>query len=150
MKLESSRHIDLVVIHCSDTYARMDIGVEDIRQWHTSEPRNWSDIGYHFVIRRDGTIETGRDVDKIGSHCLGHNTNSIGICYVGGKADDGSVEDNRTNEQKRALAALLINLEIIHPMVEVKGHNQLTDKKHCPGYNVQEDLKLIDVHLFTL
>ena len=59
------RKINLIVIHCSDTYARMDIGVNEIRQWHLQ--RGFNDIGYHYVIRRDGAIEQGRPIEKPGS-----------------------------------------------------------------------------------
>tara|TARA_R110000803_G_scaffold67477_5_gene129219 strand:- start:138 stop:581 length:444 start_codon:yes stop_codon:yes gene_type:complete len=147
MKLESTRNIDLIVLHCSDTYSHMDIDVSVINDWHRA--RGWSGCGYHFFIKRDGTIETGRDLNIPGAHAYGYNKNSIGICYAGGKGDDGQPEDNRTNEQKRALAALLINLEVEHPMVEIKGHNELSSKA-CPCYDVQQDLKLIDTYLFLL
>ena len=59
------RKINLIVIHCSDTYARMDIGVNEIRQWHLQ--RGFNDIGYHYVIRRDGAIEQGRPIEKPGA-----------------------------------------------------------------------------------
>ena len=53
---------DTVVIHCADTPEDMDIGAEKIREWHTKE-RGWDDIGYHWVIRRDGTLDPGRPID---------------------------------------------------------------------------------------
>ena len=71
----------------------MDIGVKEIRKWHVDENK-WSDIGYHDVIRRNGAIETGRPLEKPGAHAKGHNQNAIGICLVGGKADDGGPEFN--------------------------------------------------------
>ena len=79
-----SRDISLLVIHCSATPVTMDIGVKEIREWHTSDPRNWSDIGYHYVIRLDGTLERARPLYKSGAHARGYNSNSIGICIVGG------------------------------------------------------------------
>ena len=66
------RKINLIVIHCSDTYARMDIGVNEIRQWHLQ--RGFNDIGYHYVIRRDGAIEQGRPIEKPGAHAAGYKT----------------------------------------------------------------------------
>ena len=147
MILESTRDINLIVLHCADSYSSMDIDVEVVTQWHLA--RGFNTIGYHFFIKRDGTIETGRDIDIPGAHAYGYNANSVGICYAGGKGDDGNPEDNRTDAQKKALAALLINLEVEHPMVEVKGHNELSSKS-CPAYDVQEDLKLLDTYLFLL
>ena len=103
------RKINLIVIHCSDTYARMDIGVNEIRQWHLQ--RGFNDIGYHYVIRRDGAIEQGRPIEKPGAHAAGYNTNSIGICYAGGKGDNNQPEDNRTPEQKQAMYDLVDSLK---------------------------------------
>ena len=47
---------DMIVIHCASTPASMDIGVKEIKKWHV-EDNKWDDIGYHYVIRRDGTLE---------------------------------------------------------------------------------------------
>ena len=73
-----------VILHVSAT---RDVGnyvdAELIRQWHLD--RGWSDIGYHYVIKRDGTIENGRPTTKYGAHTLGQNRDSIGICLVGTK-----------------------------------------------------------------
>jgi len=86
------RIIDTVIVHCSATKPSMDIGVDVIRQWHMN--KGWSDIGYHYVIRRNGAVELGRDLDKdgdvdeeIGAHAYGHNATSIGICLIGGVDD---------------------------------------------------------------
>ena len=145
MNLETNRYIDLIVIHCTDTYKRMDIGVDEVRKWHLN--RGWSDIGYHYIIKRDGTIEEGRPLDKIGAHCKGHNKNSIGIAYVGGRGDNDKPEDNRTVAQKKTLAALCINLQAEHQDAEIKGHNELSSKA-CPSFDVQEDIYNWDLYLF--
>ena len=76
------RFIEKIVIHCTFTPPTMNIGVEEVRKWHVEENK-WSDIGYHFVIRRDGTVESGRPVERPGAHVKGHNSNSIGIAWVG-------------------------------------------------------------------
>ncbi|MGL5965359.1 MAG: N-acetylmuramoyl-L-alanine amidase, partial [Fusobacteriaceae bacterium] len=76
---------DHIVIHCSATKPTMDIGVRDIRMWHKQQ--GWLDVGYHFIIKRDGTIEEGRPVDVVGSHVKNHNSNSVGVCLVGGVDD---------------------------------------------------------------
>jgi len=149
MNLTSNRDIKLIVIHCADTYARMDIGVKEIKQWHTSAPKYWSDIGYHFVIRRDGTLEIGRPLNRNGAHCKGYNKSSIGICYAGGKGDDNKPQDNRTDAQKKTLSALIISLQAEYPSVEVKGHNELANK-YCPAYDVQKDMQSLLDYLFML
>jgi len=146
MILKTDRHIDLLVIHCADTYKRMLVGAKEITRWHLD--RGWSDCGYHFIINRFGTVETGRNLDRIGAHVKGHNTGSIGICLVGGRSDNDKPEDNFTAEQKKTLAALIINLQIEHPDVDIKGHNELSVKS-CPNFSVKKFMSNIDVHLFN-
>ena len=77
------RTIDKIIVHCSATPRHKDFSAEDIRDWHV-KGNGWDDIGYHFVIRLDGSIEYGRMVDKYGAHVKSHNYDSIGICYIGG------------------------------------------------------------------
>ena len=71
-----------IVIHCSQTRPSQKIGAKDIDRWHRE--RGWTKIGYHKVVKRDGTIEDGRGLDEIGSHVREYNGNSIGVCIVGG------------------------------------------------------------------
>ncbi len=129
------RKINLIVIHCADTYASMDIGVKEIREWHLA--RGFNDIGYHYVIRRDGTIESGRPLEKPGAHAAGYNSYSVGICYAGGKGKDGRPEDNRTPEQKQAMHDLVTSLKQQFPQAEVTGHRDLPGvRKACPCFSV--------------
>jgi len=79
--------INKLIVHCSATREGQDITVDTIRDWHLK--RGWSDIGYHYVVKLDGTIETGRSVELMGAHVKGHNKDSIGICYIGGVEADG-------------------------------------------------------------
>lgn len=138
------RKINLIVIHCSDTYARMDIGVNEIRQWHLQ--RGFNDIGYHYVIRRDGAIEQGRPIEKPGAHAAGYNTNSIGICYAGGKGDNNQPEDNRTPEQKQAMYDLVASLKQQFPQAEITGHRDLPGvHKDCPCFSVKNEFKTTQV-----
>lgn len=127
---------DHIVVHCADTYARMDIGAFEIGQWHRQ--RSWLAIGYHFVIRRDGTVESGREEDVVGAHVAGHNYTSVGICLVGGKGDDNDPEDNFTDAQYRALEGLLAAELSLHPEAKIVGHNELNDGKACPSFDVQK------------
>ena len=130
------RDINKVIIHCADTPPEMDIGAEEIRQWH--KDRGWSDIGYHFVIRRDGTIENGRDVSKTGAHARGNNKDSIGVCLVGGRGDPVA---NFTAPQYLALISLCKRLQNEYNRPTFSGHYQLDSGKTCPNFNVEEFLK---------
>lgn len=126
------REIEKLIVHCSDTPASMDIGEAEIRQWHVEE-RGWSDIGYHFVIRRDGTVEVGRPLEKAGAHTHGHNKNSIGVCLVGG----GGGWFNFTMAQLCALRNLHETLALSFEGIEVRGHREFNLSKACPCFDVQ-------------
>lgn len=130
------REIKNLVVHCAATRASMDIGAEEIRKWHLA--RGFNDIGYHFVIRRDGELEWGRPVWKQGAHVRGHNRDSIGICLVGGLNDETfKPEDNFTDEQYATLRALLLDLSLKYPNAEVLGHRDFKGvRKACPCYDV--------------
>jgi N-acetyl-anhydromuramyl-L-alanine amidase AmpD len=130
--------VKYIVLHCAETPATMDIGVAEIRQWHLK--RGWFDIGYHYVIRRDGTIETGRPTDRPGAHARGFNHISLGICLVGGKGDD-----EFTDDQWDALAGLVIGLKQAHPDAMVLGHRDLPNvNKTCPNFDAREWYKGIE------
>lgn len=132
------RPIDRIILHCSATRTNQDIGAAEIRKWHTTPPRNWSDIGYHYVIRRDGTIEPGRPLDRAGAHTKGHNATSIGICYVGGIAGDGTPEDNMTAAQEMSWMLLVNSIRVLfRPDITVHGHNEYSTKA-CPSFDVQQ------------
>lgn len=133
------RNLDMIVIHCSATPSNMDIGVEEIRKWHLEQ--GFSDIGYHYVIKRNGELEVGRPIDKPGAHCKGHNARSIGVCLVGGvdKYAGKLVSScNFTELQWNALDLLVTNLlGKYHSIRSVHGHNEFA-AKDCPCFDVQE------------
>jgi N-acetyl-anhydromuramyl-L-alanine amidase AmpD len=112
----------------------MDIGLEEIRSWHVGD-NGWSDIGYHFVIRKSGEVEAGRDIVRTGAHTLGHNTNSIGICLVG-----GNNEADFTFKQYKALDKLVNSLQRNRQPLRISGHNEYSSKE-CPCFNVKEFFK---------
>ena len=91
-------------------------------------------IGYHYVIRRDGTIEPGRPEWLIGTHCLNHNAHSIGVCYEGGLDIRGQPDDTRTPAQKAAMRSLLEDLHARYPRAVILGHRDLNPGKDCPGF----------------
>lgn len=112
----------------------MDIGAATIREWHLA--RGFSDIGYHFVIWRDGHIETGRPLERIGAHARGHNSDSIGVCLVGGVNDEDEPEFNYTCRQMGALCNLVDALVEDFDIGQVLGHRDLPGvTKACPSFN---------------
>lgn len=132
------REIALIVVHCSASDDGADIGRDEIKAMHLA--RGFSDIGYHYVIRRSGVIEVGRLENVVGAHAEGHNFNSIGVCLVGGvEADDKlRAEFNYTRSQMRALEGLLIDLTARFPKAEVLGHKDLPNvAKACPCFDVR-------------
>lgn len=131
-----------IAVHCAATPAGMDIGVKEIDRWHRT--KGFLKVGYHYVIRIDGTVELGRDEDEIGAHVQGYNAVSIGVCLVGGvDADDVSkAENNFTKAQFSTLRTLLERLQIQYPDAEVLGHRDFPDvAKACPSFDVRAWLK---------
>ena len=126
---------DYIVVHCSDTPATMDVGAAEIRQWHTSKDphdpsKPWIDIGYHYVIRRNGTLETGRPAGVVGSHAKGYNDRSVSVCLIGGKDCN-----NFTREQIQALGKIVDELKTRYPAAKVVGHHDLSGGKTCPQFD---------------
>lgn len=128
---------DMIVIHCSATPADMDIGVEKIKHWHVVE-NGWDDVGYHYVIKRNGTLETGRDESMVGSHARAVNGTSIGICLIGGSNKSGDWENNFLPEQFDTLEQLISTLQDKYDIKKIIGHYEVDDKKKCPSFNVKE------------
>ena len=122
------RNCDTIIIHHTATPASMDIGVEFIREIHTQD-NGWAEIGYHFVIRMNGTVETGRDIGQRGAHAKGHNLASIGLALVGTGPDF-------TRQQWRALEEQVILLTAQYGISDIIGHQDVKNTK-CPGFNVR-------------
>ena len=132
------RQIKEIILHCSDTPEDRDVDIAEIRRWHVEE-RGWSDIGYHYVIKLDGKVQSGRDELISGAHCRGRNKTSIGICVVGGQdKDTRQPKDTRTAEQKESLNKLLNWLKERHTEADVYGHNDFDKNKTCPNFSVEE------------
>lgn len=140
--IPSKRVITEIIVHCTATPAGRDYTVGEIRDDHIHN-RGWSDIGYHYVIYRDGTIHSGRDVDIAGAHCAGHNTHSIGVCYVGGCARDGvTPRDTRTAAQITSLRKLLTDLKYLYPGAKIYGHRNFANKA-CPSFDAKKEFSNI-------
>lgn len=137
MKRIVMRTINEIIVHCSATPDGKDYTVEDIDRWHRQ--RGFAEIGYHYVIYRDGSIHAGRAEEKIGAHCIGHNRKSIGICYIGGVDKDGKTpKDTRTPEQRKALFQLLKMLKKKYPSASIHGHRDFA-KKACPSFDATKE-----------
>lgn len=129
------RKINTIVYHYSATYEDLDLGVKDMRKMHLA--RGFNDVGYHYVIRLDGTVERGRPDEVVGAHVRGFNRDSIGICCIGGLIRGEGHDrgyDTRTDAQKQALAELTADLLVKYPGAIVKGHKDLAATQ-CPGYD---------------
>jgi N-acetylmuramoyl-L-alanine amidase len=133
------RDINKIILHCSATREGQDISTETIRGWHVNE-RGWSDIGYHYVILLDGTVDKARPVERQGAHVRGHNKGSIGICYVGGCDADMNPKDTRTDLQKDSLTELISYLMDSYEDATLHGHNEFSSKA-CPSFDVKEEYK---------
>lgn len=137
------RDIREIIIHCTATRADWRAGsktsdkVAEVRRWHKAN--GWRDIGYHFLIDRDGTVAKGRPIGQTGAHVKGHNTGTIGVALFGGhgSAETDAFEENYTPEQGAALRNLLNDLRGQYGVKKVTGHNQYAAKA-CPGFNVPE------------
>jgi N-acetylmuramoyl-L-alanine amidase len=136
--LDTSRFIDTIFVHCAATPEGKDFTVADIRAWHKA--RGFTDVGYHYVIYRDGRIMLGRPIGQVGAHVADHNTGSIGISYIGGVAADGkTAKDTRTPAQRASMLWLVGALKAKHPRInKVRGHNEVAAKA-CPSFIVRED-----------
>lgn len=130
------RKIDEIIIHCTATRPDQDISAAQIHRYHKSQ--GWKGIGYHFLIRLDGTIEPGRPIELAGAHTAGHNQRTIGIAYAGGIIHkDGKTisTDTRNPAQLRALYTLLSTLLIIYPSIKkISGHRDY-NKTSCPCFD---------------
>ena len=143
--------VRFIAVHCSATPPDLDIGADEIRQWH--KVQGWSDIGYHRVIKRDGTVENGRPLGQQGSHVAGYNDESLGVCLVGGVRRDPDAdgkddvdgprwdlnpEANYTPEQYASLEKVLDDLLSRFPGAVVLGHRDFPNvKKACPSFDVK-------------
>lgn len=127
------RNISKIIVHCSDSDYPHHDNIEIIRKWHVEE-RKWKDIGYHYVITKNGIIFCGRRLETAGAHCRGHNWDSIGICLTGKKIF--------SEEQFEALRCLVNNLRLTLGTLPVFPHNFYDKGKTCPNFDLEKDAGL--------
>ena len=140
----------MIVVHCSATRADCALTTEDLETIHRR--RGFRGIGYHYYIRRDGTVVNTRALELVGAHAKGHNAHSIGICYEGGLDARGNPKDTRTPEQRSALHLLVYQLLQQFRNARVCGHRDLSPDldgdgtvepwewvKQCPCFEVSKE-----------
>ena len=115
------RVITLIVVHCSAVKPDQSSSAAQIDTWHRKDRHYKFGIGYHYVIRRDGTIEPGRPEWMVGAHCLNHNAHSI--------------DDTRTAAQKATMRQLLEDLHKRYPRALIVGHRDLSHDRDCPCFD---------------
>lgn len=136
------RKLTEIIIHCSATKPEWMAGqpIEakraEIKRWHV-EDNGWSDIGYHYLIDRDGAVIAGRPIARDGAHVKGHNKGTIGICLLGGfgSAATDAFEENFTPDQDAALRDQVALLQKRYGPLKISGHNDYAAKA-CPGFKV--------------
>lgn len=137
------RHINEIIIHATATRPnwrkgqRTSTKVAEVKRWHVGG-NGWSDIGYHYLIDRDGTVAKGRPIERTGAHVKGRNSNSIGVAMFGGHGGTASDQfaDHFTDDQLDALNRLIADLQKKFPEItQISGHNQYAAKA-CPCFSV--------------
>ena len=130
--MTSADSVRFLVLHCSATRCNQDYSVEQLRRDHKA--RGFYDIGYHFYIRKDGTITQHRKLLEVGAHTRPYNRCSIGICYEGGLDEKGKPCKTMTAEPETSLIDIFRTLKILFPKAKIVGHRDLpgTTPKECP------------------
>ena len=132
MKADSIRFL---VLQCSATRRNQDYSVDQLRKDH--KKRGFRDVGYHFYVRKDGTLTQHRMLMEVGAHARPYNRCSIGICYEGGLDEQGKPCNTLTAAQDARISDLLTVLHHLFPKAEIVGHRDLpgTTPKDCPCFD---------------
>ena len=137
--MASSASVKYIVIHCSATRSTRDYTAEQLLRDHKT--RGFRTVGYHFYIRRDGSVTQHRKLLEVGAHCRPWNRCSIGICYEGGLSADCTPADTRTLMQKGSMLALLRELRLLFPKALIVGHHDLNPVKPCPCFDAVKEYR---------
>ena len=132
--MDKRNKTDTIVIHCTQTPKDMEVDVEKVTQWH--KDRGFDTIGYHYLIKRDGTLQSGRDEDVVGAHAVAVNGTSIGVALVGGGTVDMGWENNFNSEQFDTLKSIILKLKDKYDIEKIIGHYQVEESKECPSFDV--------------
>lgn len=157
MAQQDPKFIHSIIVHCSATREGTWFEAKDIDEWHRKQ--GWNGIGYHRVIRLDGSVEQGRPYTRRGAHVAGNNINTIGIVLIGGLDENGKAKDTFTDQQYHSLMAEIVNLRKLFPSINsVKGHRDYSPDlngdglitpnefiKECPCFDMQAKLEEWDI-----
>ena len=135
-KLEDRKYTDKIVLHHTGNPQDDDLSAADIDASHKA--KGWACIGYHYVIRKDGSIEQGRPVDTIGAHAYGHNSHTIGI-HLCGNFEIAEPTSNQIESAAMLIAAIADLNSICINDSTVLGHRDLMPTA-CPGENLYAKL----------
>lgn len=148
MQYKPLADVRYLIVHRSATPPSQDIGAKEIEFEHRQ--RGSFMIGFHYVIRRNGDIETGRPLDQPGAHAPRFNQNSIGICLIGGCNAKTEEENNFTPLQLTALRALLAELAVKFPRAEILGHRDLPRATtSSPSFDVRAWYSAVEIAATT-
>lgn len=125
------RIINLIVVHCSATRGDSTLSPEALDLMHRR--RGFNGTGYHYYLRKDGTVHLTRPVERIGAHTKGFNAHSIGICYEGGLDCQGRPADTRTEWQIHSMHVLILTLLRDYPGCRICGHRDLSPDLNANG-----------------
>ena len=138
--IDKMRVITKIIVHCTATKEGQTVTVPDVIRWHKA--RGFNTIGYHYLIGLNGERWNGRPIEQIGAHTTGHNTNSIGICYVGGLDMNLKPKDTRTPAQKTALISLIKELKQKYLQATIHGHREFANKA-CPCFDARTEYMML-------
>ena len=125
-----------LVLHHSVVWAGNDLAtVRDVQRLHRGD-RGWADIGYHYLVGRNGTIYAARPLNVRGIHVAGHNTGSVGVCLLGNFVNESLTEEQRTST---LLICQWLTL-LLTKMTHLAGHREFNPETQCPGDNLIEFL----------
>lgn len=136
-----------IVVHCSDTRPEwmasegLAAQVAEIRRWHMQD-RGWKDIGYHWIVGRDGKILPGRAENVVGAGVEGHNSGVIHAVLIGGhqSSEHDRFAQHFTSAQSVSMRQLMQGISMRTQITRIAGHNDYAAKA-CPGFNVSTWLK---------
>lgn len=126
------REIKNLVCHCTAT--AKNASIEAIKRYW-KEHLGWKTVGYHKIIKSNGEIVQLADDEAITNGVAGHNSNSLHVCYIGGRD-----KDDRTPAQKESMALVLKNWLEKYPKSRIIGHRDFPGvKKACPQFSAEKE-----------
>ena len=126
------RPIHTLVWHCTASRETSSQSIADVRRFHM-QVNKWRDVGYHLLVRRDGSVELGRPESQVGAHVAGHNMGTLGYAYEGGLDATGRAKDTRTAAQKATMLRLTEQAIARHRLRRVTGHRDLSPDLNGDG-----------------